>query len=116
MNNGIFASGTPVPCEPTGKPSSLVGAVVDCVDANSGSNAGSAGDMVKTISGILIWAVGLIAVIMIIIGGIKIVTSAGDAGKVKSGRSTIMYAVIGLVLALLAYAIVDFVMSNILDS
>ena len=47
---------------------------------------------------------------MIILGGISYATSQGDPGKVKKGKDTILYGIIGLVVALLAYAIVNFVL------
>lgn len=65
---------------------------------------------VATITGILLFVVGAVSVIMIIVGGIKYVTSNGDASKVKSAKDTVMYSVAGVVVALLAYAIVSFVL------
>jgi hypothetical protein len=65
---------------------------------------------VSTITNVLLFVIGAISVIMIIVGGIKYTTSAGDASKIKSAKDTIMYSVVGLVLALLAYAIVSFVL------
>lgn len=50
-----------------------------------------------------------VAVVMLIVGGFKYVTSGGDQNTVKSAKNTIQYAVIGLVVAILAYAIVRFV-------
>lgn len=51
---------------------------------------------------------GAIAVIMIIIGGIRYTTSNGDSSQTKAAKDTILYAVIGLVVAIMAYAIVSF--------
>ena len=65
---------------------------------------------VKTITDVLLFIVGAVAVIMIIIGGIRYSTSGGDAGSIKGAKDTILYAVIGLVVAILAYAIVNFVL------
>jgi hypothetical protein len=101
-------------CKPVdGKPSNLIGSGAECVDGGSGSAVGTPMGVVQTVAGILVWVIGVAAVFMIIFGGIKIGTSAGDAGKVKSGKNTIMYAVIGLVIALLAWVIVDFVIQNV---
>lgn len=72
-------------------------------------NDDSVGNLVQTIIGILSFVIGVVAVIMIIVGGIKYVLSNGDASQVKSAKDTILYAVIGLIVALLAYAIVNFV-------
>lgn len=67
---------------------------------------------VNTIINVVLGILGILAVGMIIFGGFKFVTSAGDATKVKSGKDTIMYGVIGLVVALLAFAIVNFVVAS----
>lgn len=77
--------------------------------ANENNLMGTATGVINVIIGI----VGFIAVVMIIIGGISYSTSAGDAGKVKKAKDTIMYGIIGLVVAVLAFAIVNFVLSNI---
>jgi len=58
-------------------------------------------------------AIGVIAIIVIIIGGIKIAVSNGDAGKIKGSRDQIIYACVGLVVAGLAQAIVWFVLKRI---
>ena len=58
----------------------------------------------------IIFIVGLLAVVMIIIGGINYATSQGEPGKVKKAKDTILYGIIGLVVSLLAYAIVSFVL------
>ena len=50
---------------------------------------------------------------MIIIGGIKYVTSNGDSSGVTSAKNTILYAVVGLVVAVMAYTIVNFVLTNV---
>ena len=58
--------------------------------------------------------VGMIAVLMIIWGGINYLTSAGDEDKARTGKKTLTYALIGLVLAGIAYALVKVVVSTIL--
>lgn len=64
---------------------------------------------IKTIVNVMLFILGAIAVIMIIIGGIRYTTSNGDASNTKAAKDTILYAVIGLIVAILAYAIVNFV-------
>ena len=71
--------------------------------------AETADNMVEPIVSTLLFVVGVVAVVVIIIGGILYVTSTGDPGKTKRAKDTILYAVIGLVVAILAYAIVNFV-------
>ncbi len=61
---------------------------------------------------ILSIVVGIIAVVMIIVGGAKLITSGGDSNKLASGRSTIIYAIIGLVVVVLAQIIVHFVLTK----
>lgn len=70
-------------------------------------------DFIKDIINILLFVIGAVAVIMIIIGGIRYVLSNGEQANVKAAKDTILYAVIGLVVALLAYAIVNFVVASI---
>ncbi len=67
---------------------------------------------ITTITNILLFLIGAIAVIAIIIGGIRYVTSNGDASQTKSAKDTILYAVVGLIVAIVAYAIVQFVVSR----
>lgn len=69
---------------------------------------------VQTILNAVIGVLGIIAVIVIIIGGVKYMTSSGDSGKVKTAKDTILYGVIGLVICVLAFAIVNFVIGNLL--
>lgn len=71
------------------------------------------GDRVKQVVNILLFIIGTISVIMIILGGIRYTISNGDSSQVTSAKNTIMYAVIGLVVALLAYAIVNFVVTQL---
>ncbi len=57
---------------------------------------------------------GLIAVIFIVIGGVQYMISSGDPGKIKKAKDTILYAIIGLIICVLAFAIVNFAIKNIL--
>lgn len=70
-------------------------------------------DTVKTIINVVLGIVGLIAVVMIILGGVSFITSQGDATKVTKAKNTVLYGVIGLIVALLAFAIVNFVLGNV---
>ena len=56
----------------------------------------------------------MIAVLMLIWGGINYLTYAGDEDKARTGKKTISYAIIGLVVAGIAYAIVDVIITVIL--
>lgn len=65
----------------------------------------------RQVTNIILYIVGIVAVLMLIIGGIKYVTSGGDAKKVTDAKNTVLYAIIGLVICFLAFAIVNFVIS-----
>jgi len=68
---------------------------------------------IKSIVNLLSVAVGVIAVIMIIVGGFRYITSGGKQDSVASAKNTILYAVIGLVVVALAQVIVRFVLTNV---
>ena len=64
----------------------------------------------------IIGVLALVAVVVMIVGGVSYMTSSGDAGKVKKAKDTILYGLIGLVICVLAFAIVNFVISQIIGS
>lgn len=77
--------------------------------------AGGAGGLQKTIRtvvDILSVIVGIAAVIMMVIGGFRYVTSGGDSGSITSAKHTIIYAIVGLIVVALAQAIVRFILSE----
>lgn len=82
-------------------------------DSTGQKDSRSAGDLAKNFVNIMLFAVGILAVIMLIWGGIRYVLSGGDSGAVSSAKKTILYAVVGLIVAILAYAIVNFVITTI---
>ncbi|MDB5168022.1 MAG: conserved rane protein of unknown function [Candidatus Saccharibacteria bacterium] len=66
----------------------------------------------STITNVLLFVIGAISVIMIIIGGLRYVISGGDSSNVTAAKNTILYAVVGLIVALFAYAIINFVLTS----
>lgn len=72
------------------------------------------GDSIKTTIGIvvntLLFLIGVASVIVIIIGAITYTTSAGSADAIKRAKDMILYAVVGVIIALSAYAIVNWVL------
>lgn len=80
-----------------------------CRDARAQEPGGSAVGIAQSITSALLWIIGILAVIMIVVGGLKYVISNGDANRIQSAKNTILYAVIGLVVAILGQAIVLFV-------
>jgi hypothetical protein len=77
-----------------------------------GVDAGSFNNLLKKAVNIISAIVGVVAVIMIIVGGFKYITSGGDQQKIASAKSTLLYAIIGLVIVALAQVIVHFVIGQ----
>ncbi|HSX02836.1 MAG TPA: hypothetical protein VLI05_06025 [Candidatus Saccharimonadia bacterium] len=92
------------------------GLVTSGVTAACGSSCNSGTTVPGVLNGVvsvLIFLIGAVSVIMIVVGGLRFVLSNGDSKAAESGRQTILYAVIGLVVAIAAYAIVKFVIVHI---
>jgi hypothetical protein len=70
-------------------------------------------DIIHTIVNLLSAIVGVVAVIMIIVGGFRYITSGGNDTSVTSAKNTILYAIIGLVVVALAQLIVRFTLSKL---
>jgi hypothetical protein len=87
---------------------------VNAIGGNEpGNRAGAFTNLLAAIINILLFIIGAIAVIMIIIGGIRYTTSNGDQAQVTSAKNTILYAIVGLVVAIMAFAIVNFVLASL---
>ena len=86
------------------------------VDSAQGEGVGQVStdpeSLVKKFVNIFLFAVGALSVIMLIWGGIRYTTSAGDSNKVQAAKNTVLYAIVGLVIAILAYAIVNMVIDK----
>lgn len=72
---------------------------------------GSTG-IITTVTNILLFIVGAIAVVMVIVGGFRYVVSGGNTANITTAKNTILYAVVGLIVAILAYALVNFVITS----
>ena len=93
----------------------IMGDVSSSIDdslGQTGEEPAGVGDFVQSLVSMIMLMVGIIAVVMIVVGAIQYTMSQGDAGKVKKAKDTIMYGIIGLVVALLAFAIVRFALSG----
>lgn len=82
----------------------------DC--SSTPANGTDLNSIVKAVINIMSAIVGIVAVIMLIVGGFKYVTSNGDSSAISSAKSTITYALVGVVIAVLAQAIVQFVLAK----
>ena len=87
--------------------------LASCTKLNNTANTNDLMGQANTIINVVIGVIGFVAVAFIIFGGFQYTTSAGDPGKVKKAKDTILYGIIGLVVAMLAYAIVNFVLSSV---
>ena len=70
-------------------------------------------NILKNATNIVLFVAGALAVIMIIYGAIRFMTAHGNEKQVESARLIVTYSVIGLIIAILAYALVNFVLSNL---
>ena len=84
-----------------------------CKELDGTTGKAKVNKTVNNVVNILLFALGIISVIMIIVGGIKYTTSNGDSSALTSAKNTILYAIVGLVVAIMAYAIVNFVLGRI---
>lgn len=71
------------------------------------------GSIFTTVVNVLLFIIGALSVIMLIWGGIRYTTSGGNSSSVTAAKNTIMYAIIGLVVAFLAFAIVNWVLGAV---
>ncbi len=92
----------------------------DGVTGSGGTGAKNQGNQVavtiRTVINILLFFIGAFAVIMIIIAGFRLVASNGDSNTVSSAKNTIIYAVLGIVVAFLAFALTNFVIDQITEA
>lgn len=108
-----FANSDAACSTPTGDSLSIQNGA-DCARGNDqATDLFGDGGIFQTVTNILLFIVGAIAVIMLIIGGIRYVVSGGDQAAVTAAKNTILYAIVGIIVAILAYAAVDFVTSNL---
>lgn len=89
---------------------------------NSGVQQGKTSEMPSTLFGnagiftqvinTLLFAVGVLSVIMLIFGGLRYVISRGESKAVEAAKNTVLYAIVGLIVSILSYAIVNFVVNS----
>jgi hypothetical protein len=71
------------------------------------------GGVITSITSVLLFIVGALSIIMLIIGGLRYVVSGGSATAVTAAKNTILYAIVGLVIAFLAFAAINFVLTTL---
>ena len=82
------------------------------VDGGGGGSNQNLPDIITTIINVMLFIAAALAVIMIIYGGIRYITAHGDEKQVKVAKDTIVYSVVGLIIAIIAYALVTFIFNT----
>jgi hypothetical protein len=115
----VFAIGLTVTAAAPQPASAAVNVFQNCAGNSSavckatGDKLFGAGSVWNKILTTLTYVTGAVSVLMIVVGAFRYTISAGDQGAITGAKNTILYAVVGLVLSVTAYAIVNFVLSNI---
>ena len=91
------------------------GGQVNCGDSNGDLN-NSLGKLARKVVNVFSFVIGAIAVIMIIYGGFRYITSGGSSEGVGAAKNTLIYAIIGLIIVALAQVIVQFVLTQSNDA
>lgn len=73
------------------------------------------GGLFEKIANALLFIVGALSVVMLIVGGIRYVTSGGDSNAVQGAKNTILYAIVGIVVAFLAFAAVNWITTSLAE-
>lgn len=108
----LVATPALVTAQDTGDVCEGIGLTGGNCDDTTGAQSGIQ-NVVTTVVNILSLVVGAVAVIMIIIGGLRYIISGGDSGSVQSAKNTILYALVGLVVVIFARAIVIFIVNRL---
>lgn len=97
--------------------SAFDGTVRSGVDAARGSDVPNTlmgdGGALTTVVNTMLFIIGFLSVIMLIWGGLRYIISGGNAAAVTAAKNTILYAIVGLIIAIFAYAIVNFVIGSL---
>ncbi|HZM63709.1 MAG TPA: pilin [Candidatus Saccharimonadales bacterium] len=78
-----------------------------CADGTSDINR-----IISVFLNIFSVVIGIVAVVMIMVGGFKYITAGGDSSKVTSAKHTIIYALIGIIVVAMAQFLVQFVLQK----
>lgn len=112
-----FMTATPAHAAPTCEDYTNDSTIIDATECAKGNSQPtslfSAGGVFEVVTNVLLFLIGAIAVIMLVIGGIRYTVSGGDSKAVESAKNTILYAIVGIIVALLAFAIVKFVTQSL---
>lgn len=119
LSIAAFAAPTYAACDPgaAGGTNSeadltLCGGATSSHGGEQPTNLFGVGGVFQTVTNVLLFVIGAVSVVMLIIGGIRYTVSQGDSSAVTSAKNTILYSVVGLLVAILAFAAVNFVIGS----
>lgn len=90
----------------------LAEAMIDAEDAGIPTGVGANQEAVDALIAAVFGIAGVVAVVFIIIGGLRYTISQGDPGQVQRAKDTILYAIVGLVLVIASYTIINFILGR----
>jgi hypothetical protein len=88
-----------------------VGGGPDC--KTTPKNSVDLSSVLSAVINIFSWVIGIVAVIMIMVSGFRYITAAGDSSKITSAKNTLIYAIVGLVIAAFSQILVKFVLHTV---
>jgi hypothetical protein len=83
-----------------------------CQDANADTNGSSVLGLLRSVANLVSIVAGIAGVVMVLLGGFRYIRSSGDASKTSEAQNTLIYAVLGLVVAAAGQLIVVFVFNR----
>lgn len=108
---GPVSSPVSAQCDPNNQ--TLAGGAACSKPTGANEDLFGDGSIFTTIVNLLLFIIGAVAVIMLIIGGIRYTLSGGKDTEVQAAKNTILYAIIGIVVAFIAYAVVNWVLTSL---
>lgn len=109
----LFAAATMVPAIVSAAPVDVLNNGACSGNQVCGNDGNSVFKILGNVINLLLVVAGFVSILMVIIGGITYTTSSGDANQTKRGKDTVLYAVIGLIVSIMSFAIVNFVLSKL---
>jgi len=107
-------------CTPSGGLGGAIGGNNDCIQSGAGTSGlqtrglfDSGNGIVSTVINVMLFIIGILCVVMIIFSGIRYTISRGKQEEVKAAKDTLMYSIVGLIIAIIAYAVVNWVFGAI---
>lgn len=108
FNVGTVLALTKAECDAFAKDGNIAKAA-ECTSKTDANPLFGEGGVFEAVTNAMLFLVGAISVIMLIVGGIRYVLSSGDQNAVTAAKNTILYAIIGIIVAFLAFGAVQFV-------